>query len=149
MDWIEKRAAEARKADKQRKWTAFKLRLIESHSYEFFEQLTALMEKSVAAFNEEFEGEDKVIESFEKSLNRFVVRRRASPAVELDCRLDYAKHEVRYQITGQVRGRKRAYQYDSVLSFDVSGTNKVLLLSPDQIPMSLEQVTQLLLEPFF
>ena len=64
LEWIKQRAAEARKQEKYSRWQAQKARLIESHSQEFFEALTSLMAKSVAAFNAEFEEPERQIKSF-------------------------------------------------------------------------------------
>ena len=149
MDWIRKRAAEARKQEKHTKWLANKGRLIESHSGKYFEELSRLMEKSVAAFNAEFPEPVRQIEKFERSLHRFVAERKSVPTVRLECRLDYAGNFVRYQYIRTHTWRNKTYRYDGCLEFDVSGKHEVLLHSADLVPMKVEQVTQFLLEPFF
>ena len=88
LDWIKKRAAEARKHEKYSRWKTQKARLIELHSQEYFVELSALMAKSVTAFNAEFEEPERQIDSFEPGLNRFVLERKSNPAVRVECRLD-------------------------------------------------------------
>lgn len=149
LEWIKKRAAEARKQEKHSKWLANKSRLIESHSQEFFNDLSALMKKSVDAFNEEFHEPHRQISGFERGLNRFVLERKSAPAVRVECRLDYAGHNVRYRISRTFGPRNKVFQTESSLEFDMSGKKEILLRSFDSIPMSIEQVTQFLLEPFF
>ena len=149
LDWIKKRAAEARKQEKYSLWQAQKARLIGSHSQEFFEELSALMAKSVAAFNAEFKEPERQIGSYEPGLNRFVVERKSDPAVRVECRLDHPKHSVHYQISRTLGPRRKVYQTESTLEFDVSAKKEIMMRTFDAIPMSLQQVTQLLLEPFF
>ena len=149
LDWIKQRAAEARKQEKYSRWKTQKARLIALHSQEYFEELSAMMAKAVAAFNEEFKAPDRQIDSYEPGLNRFVAERKSDPAVRLECRLDHAKHSVRYQINRAVGPRGKVYQTESTLEFDLSMKKEILLVTFDAIPMSLEQFTQLLLEPFF
>ena len=149
LEWIKKRAAEARKQEKHSRWQAQKARLIESHSQEFFEALTALMGKSVAAFNSEFEEPQRQISGLDRGLNRFVLESKSDPAVRVECRLDYAGHNVRYRISRTLSPRSKVFQTESTLEFDVSGKKEIMLRTFDAVPMSLEQVTQLLLEPFF
>ena len=149
LEWIKQRAAEARKQEKHSKWLANKSRLIESHSQEFFNELSLLMKKSVEAFNEEFDEPQRMISGFERGLNRFVLERKSDPAVRVECRLDYAGHIVRYRISRTQGPRGKIFQNDSTLEFDVSGKREILLRSFDAVPMSIHQVTQLLLGPFF
>ena len=149
LDWIKQRAAEARKEEKYIRWKAEKARLIALHSQEYFEELSVLMAKSVAAFNSEFKEADRQIDSFEPGVNRFVLERKSEPAVRVECRLDLAKHSVRYQISRNVGPRGKIYQNESILEFDLTMKKEILLVTFDAIPMSLQQVTQLLLEPFF
>lgn len=149
LDWIKQRAAEARKEEKSARWKAQKARLIALHSQEYFEELSALMAKSVVAFNAEFKEPDRKIDSFEPGVNRFVLERKSYPAVRVECRLDLAKHSVRYKISRSLGPRSKVYQNESTLEFDLTMKKEILLVTFDAIPMSLEKVTQLLLEPFF
>jgi hypothetical protein len=149
LDWIKKRAAEARKQEKYSSWQAQKARLIALHSQEYFVELSALMEKSVAAFNAEFKEPERQIDSCEPGLNRFVLERKSYPAVRVECRLNHARHSVHYQISRTLGPRRKVFQTESTLDFDLSGKNEFMMLTFDAIPMSLQQVTQLLLEPFF
>jgi hypothetical protein len=149
LDWIKKRAAEARKHEKYSRWKAQKPRLIELHSQEYFVELSALMAKSVAAFNAEFKEPERQIDSYEPGLNRFVLERKSDPAVRVECRLDHAKHSVRYQISRTLGPRSKVFQTESTLEFDLSMKKEIMMRTFDAIPMSLQQVTQLLLEPFF
>ena len=149
LEWIKKRAAEARKQHKHAQWQAHKARLVESHAHEFFEQVAALMRQSVEAFNAEFSEPDHKIEAFEGGLDRFVIRRDAPNAVRVDCRLDQAHHIVRYRVTRTAGVKPRTYQHDASLEFDLSGKNEILLKTSDAVPMTIQQVSQLLLEPFF
>ena len=149
LEWIKKRAAEARKHEKQSKWLANKGRLIESHSQEFFKELSKLMKKSIDDFNEEFPEVGRKIDRFETGLNRFVVERRSGMATLLECRLDFAGHFVRYRYVRKHPWKDKKYDYDGTLEFDISGKNEVLLKTIEQVPMSVEAVTQFLLEPFF
>ena len=149
LEWIKQRAAEARKQEKHARWQAQKARLIESHSQEFFEELTTLMAKSIALFNAEFDEPERQIGSFERGLNRFALERKSDPAVRLECRLDYAGHNVRYRISRTLGPRSKVFHTESTLEFDMSGKREIMLRTFDSVPMSLQQVTQLLLEPFF
>lgn len=155
LEWIKQRATAARHDDRSERWRIQKERVIESHSQEFFAALTELMEKSVAAFNEEFEGDARGGVAMERRLNRFVLSHPAAPATKVDCRLDYAAHAVRYRLerlrgNGHGgRGGQQTFSHEDTLKFDMASANKVQLLTADSIPMSLEQTTQLLLEPFF
>ena len=149
LDWIRRRAAEVRNDERNEHWRAHKARVIESHSHEFFAALTALMVQSVAAVNAEFAGDNRAVVVIEKSLNRFVLTRPAPASVQMECRLDYAAHAVRYRLVRHSRVGTKTFTYESELAFDMNAKNEVLLLSPDAVPMSLEQTTQLLLEPFF
>jgi len=149
LEWIKQRAAEARKQEKHSRWQEQKTRLIESHSQEFFEELTSLMAKSVALFNAEFEEAERQIGSFERGLNRFALERNSDPVVRVECRLDYAGHNVRYRISRAMAPRRKMFQTESTLEFDMSGKKEIMLRTFDSVPMSLQQVTQLLLEPFF
>ena len=149
LEWIKQRAAEARKQEKHTRWQAQKGRLIESHSQELFEELSALMGRSVATFNAEFEEPQRQISGFERGLNRFVLQRKSDPAVRVECRLDYAGHNVRYRISRTRGPRSKVFQTESTLEFDMSGKKEILLRSFDAVPMSMEQVTQHLLDPFF
>jgi hypothetical protein len=149
LEWIKKRADEARKQEKYSRWQAQKAELIESHSQEFFGELSSLMGKSVAAFNAEFVEPERHIGGFEPGLNRFVLERKSDPAVRVECRLDYAGHNVRYRITRSLGPGRKIFQTESTLEFDMSGKKEIMLRTFDSVPMSLEQVTQLLLEPFF
>ena len=142
LEWIKKRAAEARKQHKHAQWKAHKARLVESHSHEFFERVSELTKQSVEAFNEEFSEPGRKIEQFERGLDRFVIRRDGPNAVRVDCRLDQAPHTVCYRIP-------RTYQHDASLEFDLSGKNEILLKTSDAVPMTIQQVSQLLLEPVF
>ena len=69
--------------------------------------------------------------------------------MRVECRLDYAGHNVRYRISRTRGPRNKVFQTESTLEFDMSGKKEILLRSFDAVPMSMEQVTQLLLEPFF
>ena len=149
LDWIKQRAAEARKQETQRNWSETKARFIESHSDEFFVQLTEEMGKAIAAFNEEFPEPGHHIDEFQPSLNRFLVARHSAPSVRLECRLDYAGNFVRYSYVRAHRWKDKTYQLDGYLEFDLSGKKEVLLHGADLVPMKVEQVTQFLLEPFF
>jgi hypothetical protein len=149
LDWIKQRATAARHDERNERWQMQKARVIESHSHEFFEALTNLMEQSVAAFNKEFEGEERSGVAIEKRLNRFIVRHAAPPATAVDCRLDYAAHGVRCRIERASRDGKQTFCEENTLKFDMASARKIQLLTVDGIPMSLEQTTQLLLEPFF
>jgi hypothetical protein len=152
LDWIKKRAAQARKQERITQWQAHKTRLIESHSHEFFGKLSSLMAKSVEAFNEEFPDTTRRIGSFHRGPTRFVVERDHGSAVRLECRLDYARHIVRYKLarTMALKGMKpRTFHSDGSLEFDVSAKNEILLKSADAVPMTIEQVSQFLLDPFF
>jgi hypothetical protein len=149
LEWIKQRAAEARKQETQRSWHETKGRFIESHSDEFFRELTAVMEQAIAAFNEEFPEPEHRIDEFQSSLNRFLVVRHAAPSVRLECRLDYAGNFVRYSYVRAHRWKDKTYQLDGYLEFDLSAKKEVLLHGADQVPMKVEQVTQFLLEPFF
>ena len=149
LEWIKKRAAEARKQEKQSKWLINKARLIESHSQEFFNELSALMKKSIDDFNQEFPEMGRKIERFESGVNRFAVERKAGLAVVLECRLDLAGNFVRYRYVRTHPWRNKSYDYDGTLEFDISGKNEVLLKTIEQVPMSVQGVTQFLLEPFF
>jgi hypothetical protein len=66
-----------------------------------------------------------------------------------NCRLDYAGHNVRTRISRTLGSRSKVFQTESTLEFDISGKKEIMLRAFDAVPMSLEQVTQLLLEPFF
>jgi hypothetical protein len=66
IEWIKKRAAEARRRERQKRDARF----IASHFPELFKKLSDLMARSVEAFNAEF-GEGKKIEQFERGVNRF------------------------------------------------------------------------------
>ncbi len=149
IEWIKKRAAEARKQHKHAEWLAHKKRVVESHSPEFFNELAALIEKSVKAFNEEFIEPERKIQEMERGVGRFVIRRDGASAVRLDCRLDQAGHFIHYRVTRPAAVKSRIYQHDASLEFDLSGKNEILLKTSDQVPMSLQQISQLLLEPFF
>ena len=152
LEWIKQRATAARNDDRSERWRLQKERVIESHSQEFFATLTELMEKSVAAFNKEFEGDVRGGVAIEKRLNRFILSHPAPPPTKVDCRLDYVAHAVRYRLeraSRNGRGDKQTFSHEDTLKFDMASANKVQLLTPDSIPMSLEQTTQLLLEPFF
>jgi hypothetical protein len=67
----------------------------------------------------------------------------------VECRLNHARHSVHYQISRTLGPRRKVFQTESTLDFDLSGKNEIMMLTFDAIPMSLQQVTQLLLEPFF
>jgi hypothetical protein len=149
MDWIRQRAAVTRQESRGERWRLQKERVIESHSHEFFEELTDLMERSVAAFNKEFEGDERAGVTMEKRLNRFILRHAAPPAVSVDCRLDYAAHSMRYRIDRESLHGKQTFTQENELKFDLAAANKIQLLTAEQIPLSLEQTTQQLLEPFF
>ena len=149
LDWIKKRAVEARKQEKHSKWLANKSRLIESHSQEFFSQVSTLMRKAIEDFNEEFPEMGREIDRFESGVNRFTVERKSGMAVVLECRLDLSSHFVRYRFVRTHPFHNKTYDYDGFLEFDISGKNEVLLKTIEMVPMSVEQVTQFLLEPFF
>ena len=149
LEWIQKRAAEARKEETQKKWLANKGRLIESHAPEFFDEVTTLMRSAIDDFNVEFPEVGRRIDRFEPGVNRFTVERKGGMAVTLECRLDFAGHFVRYRFVRMHPWRNKTYDYDGTLEFDISGKNEVLLKTVEQVPMSVQAVTQFLLEPFF
>ena len=60
------------------------------------------------------------------------MERTSAPAVRLECRLDYARHFVRYQVGRSFGSNSRTYQNDGSLEFDVSAKNEILLRSSDQ-----------------
>jgi hypothetical protein len=148
VEWVKKRAGNVHREDKYSVMRAQKERFIESHSQECFEALTDLVAKSVAALNDEITDRRRQISGFERGLNRFVLERKFDPAVRVECRLDYAGHNVRYRISRRF-GSSKVFQNESTLDFDVSGKKEIMLRTFDAVPMSLQQVTQLLLEPFF
>lgn len=149
LEWIRQRAAAARQDGRSERWQLHKERVIESHSYEFFEELTRMTEQAVAAFNREFEGDERAGVSIEKRLNRFLLRHAAPPATQVDCRLDHAAHAIRYRIDRESLHGRQTFTQENVLKFDLASAKKIQLLTIEQIPLSLEQTTQQLLEPFF
>lgn len=149
LDWIKQRAAAARQDEHSERWQLHKQRVIESHSHEFFAALTSLMEQSVAEFNREFAGDSRAGVVLEKRLNRFILRHPAPPATQVDCRLDYAAHAVRYRIEREHGRSQQSFSEENTLRFDLASAQKIQLLTVDSIPLSLEQTTQRLLEPFF
>ena len=148
LEWIKQRAAAARHDSRNERWQLQKERVIESHSQEFFEELTALMERSVAAFNKEFEGAPRAGVALERRLNRFVLRHATPLATTVDCRLDYAAHSIRYRIERASMHGKQTFTQENELKFDLASEKKIQLLTLEQIPLSMEQTTQQLLEPF-
>ena len=159
LEWIKQRATAARQDEHSERWQIQKARVIESHSQEFFAALSDLMEQSVAAFNKEFEGEERCGVAMEKRLNRFILSHAAPPATQVDCRLDYVVHAVRYRIARASRSSSmpgmpgaqsgQSFTQENTLKFDLASAKKIQLLTVEQIPLSLEQTTQMLLEPFF
>jgi hypothetical protein len=149
LEWIKQRADAARHDARNERWQLQKERVIESHSHEFFEELTKLVERSVAVFNKEFEGDARAGLMLERRLNRFILRHAAPPATTVDCRLDYAAHSIRYRIERASLHGKQTFTQENELKFDLASAKKIQLLTVEQIPLSMEQTTQQLLEPFF
>ena len=145
FEWIKSRAMEAHTQDLH----AQRKEYVYSHSDQFFGSLAALTEQAIQAFNAEFPNPEKQIHLFEKGLNRFTLERKPPSAARVDCRLDQATHMLHYRIVRGPGSRGKGYHMDGMLRFEVEGKREVRLRGVGGLPMSFEEVTQLLLEPFF